>query len=279
MTQAEPELKKLFDRHSSAVAIVRKDFTIIGFNGIFCRLTDFTVSELDGRKITELFGPLSMPLLQGFLDKTGSADSDMTSMETTVMTKSGSVRYCLLTAGYFEAEEHILMVLVDITERRTAELQLREQVQKQKKALTIQENQMAIQTTQLALHDEHYKHIFSELHKIRSLGTGNNKEQIALIDSLLKELDGWQKSFTWSRMNERYVNLHPAMVDNLLTKHPGLTPSEIKLCILLTLLSDTKEVAAVTNQTHDSVRVSRTRLRKKLGLESGQNLVTYLLQF
>jgi DNA-binding response OmpR family regulator len=66
---------------------------------------------------------------------------------------------------------------------------------------------------------------------------------------------------------------------NLTNKHPNLTLAEIKLCMLLKLNLETKEIAYLSHQTYDSVRVSRTRLRKKLGIIKNETLIGYLSQF
>jgi len=53
----------------------------------------------------------------------------------------------------------------------------------------------------------------------------------------------------------------------------------MKLASFLRLNLNTKEISAILHQTLDSVRVSRTRLRKKLSLGSETNLTSYLMNF
>ena len=64
--------------------------------------------------------------------------------------------------------------------------------------------------------------------------------------------------------------------NRLLEAHPNLTPGDLRLCFLLSSNMTTKEIAAETSRTADSVRVLRSRLRKKLSLERDQNLYSYL---
>ena len=59
----------------------------------------------------------------------------------------------------------------------------------------------------------------------------------------------------------------------------NLTNSEIKLSSLIRMNMDTKSIATILHQTYDSVRVSRTRLRKKLKLSKDDTLISYLMQF
>lgn len=67
--------------------------------------------------------------------------------------------------------------------------------------------------------------------------------------------------------------------NRLLEVHPNLTPGDLRLCFLLSINMTTKEIAIKTSRTIDSVRVLRSRLRKKLALERSQNLYSYLKQF
>ena len=57
-----------------------------------------------------------------------------------------------------------------------------------------------------------------------------------------------------------------------------LTATELRLCLLLRLGLSSKEIASVLRITPDSVRVARYRLRKKLPLESQDELVNFMLK-
>jgi len=83
----------------------------------------------------------------------------------------------------------------------------------------------------------------------------------------------------WSIFDERFRVLHPEFYKKLTTVHPQLGPSELKLCALLKLNLRSKEIASITNTSHDSVKTARTRIRKKLGIETTENLTNYLMQF
>jgi len=83
----------------------------------------------------------------------------------------------------------------------------------------------------------------------------------------------------WNRYEENYRELNPTFYKQFLTKHPDMTPAEIRLCTLLRLNMSSKEIAASIHQEETSIRVSRSRLRTKLGLADSANLVVYLMQF
>ncbi len=73
-------------------------------------------------------------------------------------------------------------------------------------------------------------------------------------------------------------NLFPnkQFVECLLKSHDKLTAREIQLCYLIKQGLQTKEIADLTFREPGSVKVSRSRLRKKLLLDEKENLYTYL---
>ena len=99
------------------------------------------------------------------------------------------------------------------------------------------------------------------------------------IDSIEQMVNSRLRGGSWQRFDDYFKMVNPAFYPNLLKSHPDLTPAELKLCSLLRLNISTKDIAVLLCQSPDSVRVSRARLRKKLGLESENNLVAYLLSF
>ncbi len=67
--------------------------------------------------------------------------------------------------------------------------------------------------------------------------------------------------------------------NRLLEVHPNLTRGDLRLCFLLSNNMTTKEIAEKTSRTADSVRVLRSRLRKKLLMNRDQNFYSYLKQY
>lgn len=68
-------------------------------------------------------------------------------------------------------------------------------------------------------------------------------------------------------------------LQSYLQEHPKLTPGELQLSFMLRQGLSTKEIASLTFKEESSVKVSRSRLRKKLKLTESTNLVAYLDQF
>lgn len=83
-----------------------------------------------------------------------------------------------------------------------------------------------------------------------------------------------------ARKHSKYIQSEESsFVKKLLKEHPKLTASEIKLSYMLAQNLRTKDIANETMRTVESVRVLRTRLRKKLKLKRETNLVSYLMKY
>ena len=101
----------------------------------------------------------------------------------------------------------------------------------------------------------------------------------AFDSSLLKVLDDLDKKIKgkgWQKYTKAYNSLYPKFKKQILQDHPDLTPTELELSEMIRLGLSTKELAGLMFITPESMRVSRSRLRKKLNLISEQNLQSYL---
>lgn len=63
----------------------------------------------------------------------------------------------------------------------------------------------------------------------------------------------------------------------LLSKHPNLKPNDLKLCSIIRLNLSIKETANVLGISTGSLKTSRYRLKKKMGLDLGQEIIDYLI--
>lgn len=65
-------------------------------------------------------------------------------------------------------------------------------------------------------------------------------------------------------------------VINIKRNHPKLTDVDLKLCTLVLMKMSNKEISISKNITHDSVKIAKYRLKKKLGLGPKDSLYDYL---
>ena len=125
--------------------------------------------------------------------------------------------------------------------------------------------------------NEEFKHKYiAELKQVKILMKTKPEEVDSYLNRIISELNQDFTENSWNQFESRIKDSDQDFYRNLALKHANLTPSEIKLCFFLRLNMSTKEIASMTFQTYDSVRIARTRLRKKMNLSADDNLVGYL---
>ena len=97
------------------------------------------------------------------------------------------------------------------------------------------------------------------------------KPVIKIIDRSLSHNQNWEM------FKEAFDNVDTEFFKILKSKHPNLSPNDLKLCAYLRLNLSSKEVSQLINISPRSVEVKRYRLRKKMNLNSDQNLTNYIL--
>jgi len=99
------------------------------------------------------------------------------------------------------------------------------------------------------------------------------------IDKVLKTIDENIKfDNDWYRIKAHFEKIHPGFFDRLRKKYPQLTPNDHKLCALLRMNLNTKEISHILKITAPSTEISRIRLRKKLELSKGINLTQFICE-
>ncbi len=107
-----------------------------------------------------------------------------------------------------------------------------------------------------------------------ALDSGENSQQ---LQQVIHQLQRMEHEKSWEDFELRFVQTHQDFYDKLQERFPDLTPNERKLCAFLRLNMSTKDIAAITHQSINSINVARTRLRKKLGIDdTDENLVGFL---
>ena len=104
------------------------------------------------------------------------------------------------------------------------------------------------------------------------------EENKRIIQDVIRDLLQNTSKDVWKEFEVRFQEVHSEFYNNLNEKYPDLTPNEKKICAFLRLNMSTKDISAITYQSVRSIDMARFRLRKKIGLETDENLVTFLAQ-
>jgi len=83
----------------------------------------------------------------------------------------------------------------------------------------------------------------------------------------------------WDKFEESFDIIYHNFMARLSEQYPELKESDRKLCAYLRMGLSSKEIAPLFNTTTRSVETARYRLRKKLSLAPGDNLVDFLQNF
>lgn len=140
--------------------------------------------------------------------------------------------------------------------------------------LEVQKRHLMEKVMWLVRNNEMVDSLASQLTEVKNSIPQKYSEPIVDAIKLLNDHggDNFQKEF-----EIRFGDVNREFLNTLNEKYPDLSPAEMKLASFLSLNLSTKEIAAITYQNPDSLKVARSRLRTKLGLEKGQNLVNFLI--
>jgi hypothetical protein len=81
----------------------------------------------------------------------------------------------------------------------------------------------------------------------------------------------------WDDFKLYFEEVQTGFFPRLREKFPELGSADLKLCALIKLNLNMKQIAAILRISPDSVKVSRHRLRKKFGLPCEENLTTFVM--
>jgi len=128
----------------------------------------------------------------------------------------------------------------------------------------------------IARQKEFLENLSSKIEKISEsdCSSGEMKKNLGELGASIRQKMSYTGELT--RFYGQVEHIHKDFRQKLESKYPGITPQEQKLIMLLRLNFSTKEIASLMNISPKSVEISRYRLRKKLGLRHGENLINLI---
>ncbi|MFY0644322.1 MAG: tetratricopeptide repeat protein [Bacteroidia bacterium] len=104
-----------------------------------------------------------------------------------------------------------------------------------------------------------------------------NRSSFRAIQNEIK--DNIRLEDDWDNIKLHFDQVYPEFFSKLKSKHPDLTPLELKHCAYLRMSLSVKEVARMLSVAAKSVQMSHYRLKKKLELSTEDSLRDYLSGF
>ncbi len=83
----------------------------------------------------------------------------------------------------------------------------------------------------------------------------------------------------WENFKLQFEKVHGDFSGELKERYPDLSPAELKLATLIRINLNTKECASVLGISPESAKTARYRLRKKMNIETEENLFDHLRTF
>ncbi len=135
---------------------------------------------------------------------------------------------------------------------------------------------MASKALEMLRINETIESIIEKLDEIRKVNHTDDQLTVTMR-SIISELEFRLKSNSWEEFEKIFNNIHSEFYQKLLEICPDISPSEIKIAALLKLNLSTKEIAAIAFKSEAGIKSTRFRLRKKLGLNSDDSLIPFLM--
>jgi DNA-binding CsgD family transcriptional regulator len=100
------------------------------------------------------------------------------------------------------------------------------------------------------------------------------------IRQIILELHQQNEINTKMKLIEENIDVvNTSFFENLTKAHPTMTRVDKEFCSYIKIGLSSKEIAAIRSTTVNTVNVNKTRLRKKLNLEKGISIASYLKSF
>lgn len=146
-----------------------------------------------------------------------------------------------------------------------------------KKEVNLQQKDLSLFASVIAENQKWGNHL---LEKMDGLKVSSASDEHLIVSELKSEI---KQRIKIEQNNLNFQNrvdiLNSRFFEKLLDTYPNLTKTELKLCSLIRLGLDNNDIAMMQNISVDSVYRSRTRLRKKLGTSSREDLNVFLKRF
>ena len=150
--------------------------------------------------------------------------------------------------------------------REKQEAIYKQEIEHKKKELTSQ-------TLHLVQKNTFIQELMANLENIKN-SPEKFKMEFRRIVMLLKRENASDKD--WEVFKTYFADVHNDFDQKLKTIYTDITEKEIRLAAFLRMNLTTKEIAVTLNVLPDSILKSKYRLKKKLGLDKGQNLNSFL---
>jgi len=163
-----------------------------------------------------------------------------------------------------------------INKNRTELENIRLKEKQLEKDLEFKNKQLTTHTLHLVQKNETMKELKNKISSIRKQDNGNINKSLQNLRNLVDY--SFSLDDDWQQFRLYFEEVHTDFFNVLKEQYPDLTPNELRLSALAKLNLSIKETATILGITPDSVKTARYRLRKKLDIETEENLTEFMME-
>ena len=178
--------------------------------------------------------------------------------EEAAANKAEAKRALLLWGGVLLVILIILVTAAYLILRRKAKRQIEAKVDKRIKILTNIEQISSLRK------DTILKDVITQLNSM--ILKNRASKLVPQLKEIVKLLDESADERTVEEIGSYAPGLESDLYNALMKDYPNLTPNESRICVFVSMNMSTKQIADITRQSTDAIKMARTRLRNKFGL-------------
>ncbi len=185
--------------------------------------------------------------------------AEISQLQMTLLTSGMVALTLLLGIGFYAYRQKIKKNAIE-------QLRINEQLEYKSRTLTAQ-------ALHLAKKNETLENLRQTALKLKE-GTEENSGYQKLIRTINSDLNDDKG---WATFSKFFEEVHPEFFSKAANSFPGLSPAEYRLMALIRMNLSSKEMANILMISMPGIKKARQRLRKKLGLETGDSLEEAIL--
>ncbi len=276
LKESEARYRTIFETTTAATMIVEEDMTVSMVNTEFERQSGYPKGEVERKMkwtdfIADSEGMLARMIEYHRIRRVDEASAPR-NYEFRFRDKAGRVRDAFMTIAMIPGTTMSVASLLDITERKKAEKELRAREEElEVKSRNLEELNTALRVL--------LKHREDDREELEERILTNVKELVLpYLEKLQKTpLKGEQLAYT-NIIKSNLNDILSPFLRKMTSKYLNLTPREIQIATLVREGRTTKEISEVLNVSSRAVEFHRDNIRIKLGLKNKKaNLRSFLL--
>jgi len=161
----------------------------------------------------------------------------------------------------------------ELSQRKLENAELKQQ--ELKKELDFKNRELSSYTLNFIKKNEIVQQIQQTIQSIKKTPTLQKNKIITDLNRLIRK--NLRIDRDWEDFSRFFEDAHKGFYTKLKSKHEDLSSNDLKICSLIRLNLNVKEMASILGISPDSARTARYRLRKKLKLSPEQEIFAYLV--